>query len=111
VAIRVKQVGRDFVIKGMDDVTLGAHLRSLRRTTFFTRDHDFFGSKWLHPNYCLVWLHMDKAEAASYIRRFPRHPHFNTKAKRMGTVVEVSPSGLKVWRLNHRRPEKIAWQS
>ena len=43
------------------------------------------------------------------IRRFLQHPQFDTVAKRMGTVVRVSPPGLTVWRINAVQEMQIGW--
>lgn len=39
-------------------------------------------------------------EGAEYVRRVLRHPAANTRAKRMGALVRVSPGGVRVWRRN-----------
>jgi len=56
-------------------------LHTLRRPTFFTRDHDFYKPDLCHPGYCLVFLDVAFDEAADFIRRFLRHAAFRTQVK------------------------------
>ena len=65
-------------------------LHTLRRPTFFTRDHDFYKADLRHPGYCLVFLDVAFDEAAEFIRRFLRHTAFRTQAQRMGRVIPTS---------------------
>jgi hypothetical protein len=48
-------------------------LHTLKRPTFFTRDHDYYKPYLRHPGYCLALLDVEFDEAAEYIRRFLRH--------------------------------------
>jgi hypothetical protein len=48
-------------------------------------------------------------EVATFIRRFLRHPDFDTRTKRMGRVVRVSHAGLAVWRLRAQTEIHIVW--
>jgi hypothetical protein len=99
--ISFKQIGVDFVRKGLKDVNeLIPLLHSLRRPTFFTRDVDFYKRQMTHRKYCVVYLDIRKDQVAEYIRRLLRHPEFNTQAKRMGRVVRVAQSGIHCWRIN-----------
>jgi hypothetical protein len=49
-------------------------LHRLKQATFFTRDEDFFNRGLCHAGYALAGLDAAPAEAAMFIRRFPRHP-------------------------------------
>jgi len=82
----------------------------LARPTFFTRDLGFFVRDRCHDSYCLVCLDVTQNDAARYVRRFLRHPSFDTNAKRMGTVIRAGPAGLTMWRLNARDMEHIGWR-
>lgn len=46
---------------------------------------------------------------AREIRRFIKHSKFNTQAKRMGNVVQIGHTGIRIWRLNEEQEEKIDW--
>ena len=72
-------------------------LHEWKLTTFFTRDDGFFARRLCHQGYCLVYLDID-CDVAEFVRRTLRHSDFNARAKRMGTVVRVSPERLHVWR-------------
>jgi hypothetical protein len=37
------------------------------------------------------------------------HPEFDTKAKRMGTVIRISRRGLSVWRLHAEEETFVDW--
>src|SRR5436309_4560268 len=55
--------------------------------TFFTRDEDFYERHLCHARYSLVYLSVEKSEAAWFIRRLLRHPYFKTQTMRMGKVM------------------------
>jgi hypothetical protein len=62
--IRVRHVGHDIARKGIKDEEIIPLLHRLRRPTFFTHDAAFFDGRRCHPGYCLMYLHVDKDEAA-----------------------------------------------
>ena len=93
----------------MTDQAIIPLLHGLHRPTFFTRDFDFFRAELRHGRYCLVWLDVDVSEVAEYVRRFLRHPEFNTQAKRMGAVVAVAPAGLSIWRVRVEQVIHSIW--
>lgn len=107
--IAVRQVGHEVGRQGMDDEEIIPLLHRLGRPTFFTRDLGFYNRRLCHAGYCLVCLAVGQYEAASFIRRFLRAPVFDTQAKRMGTVVWVSHTGVRVWRLHTAREERVEW--
>jgi len=43
---------------------------------------------------------VDKYESAIFVRRIFRHPDFDTKEKRMGSIMKVTRAGISVWRLH-----------
>jgi hypothetical protein len=93
----------------MTDEQIIPLLQGMRRPTLFTRDADFYRRRLCHGRYCLVWLGVRAGEVAEYVRRFLRHPEFDTQAKRMGAVVAVAPSGLSVWRPHAERETHAPW--
>ena len=72
-------------------------LHSLRQPVLFTRDRGFFDRRLGHKKYGLVYLAVEPKEVADFIRRFLRHPAFNTKAKGVGIVVRISEVGIRGW--------------
>ena len=94
--IAVRQIGHDIAQKGMKDQAVFPFLHQLRCSTFFTRDRGFYDRRFCHREYCLVWLDVDKRQVGDYIRRVLRHPRLSTQAKRMGTVIRVSSTGLQI---------------
>jgi len=50
-----------------------------------------------------------KDEVAIFIRRFLQHQEFDTEAKRMGSVIRASHTGLSVWRLHAERQIRYNW--
>jgi hypothetical protein len=96
--IPFRQIGHEYGQKGMDDMDeIVPLLLRLRLPTLFTRDDDFYDRTLCHSGYCIVILAVAKDQAASYIRRFLRHPAFSTRAQRMGCVLRVSPTGIVYW--------------
>lgn len=107
--IRFRAVGVEVADSGAEDENLIPSLHKLSRPTFFTLDRNFYRADWVHLGYCLVWLDVRRGEAAEFIRRFLRHPQFDTQAKRMGVVARVHPGGLVCWRSKARSPRSIPW--
>ena len=56
-------------------------------------------------------MHVGQNEAAVFVRRFLRHPNFNTQLKRMGCVVRVSHAGLTFWRLRSQTEGYVVWSA
>jgi hypothetical protein len=107
--IRVRQVGVELARKGTSDEHVLALLHELPGVTFFTRDLDYYRRDWCHARYCLVCLDAEESASAQMIRRLLRHRAFRTWAQRKGTVIRVSESGLRVWRLKAKKVEIIRW--
>jgi hypothetical protein len=106
--IRVRQIGVHVSYKGIGDDQVILLLQALRRVTFFTLDADFDDPRLCHPSYCLVFLAVGDDAAATYVRRVLKHPALTTQAKRMGTVVRASESGVHIWRRNLAE-EQLPW--
>lgn len=107
--IPMRQIGYDVGRQGLKDREIILLLLQLRRATFFSLDFDFYKRDLRHSTYCLVCMDVRKQDAAIFVRRFLQHPQFDTAAKRMGTVVRVSPPGLTVWRINAAQEMPIGW--
>lgn len=107
--LRARAIGETLAAFGTDDADLIPVLHRLPSPTFFTHDSDFLRRDWWHAGYALVWLDLPDDEAASYIRRFLRHPAFKTAAQRMGCVARVHPGGVDVWRSRHGETEHVTW--
>jgi hypothetical protein len=84
-------------------------LHSLRRPTFFTRDHGYYHPTLRHPGYCLVYLDVTGKEVADFIRRFLRHSNFRTQAQRMGKVIRVRHSGITYWQVGDQQVHVVGW--
>jgi hypothetical protein len=109
VRLPMRQVGYEVGRSGMHDDEIVPLLLSLSHPTFFTLDQDFYTPKLCHARYGLVWLDVLQVETALFVRRFLRHPMFDTVDKRMGTVVRVSHGALWVWRLKALGEAKVNW--
>ena len=96
--------------KGQKDEEILVLLRRQRNPTFFTRDGDFYHPDLRHPSYCLVVASVGQNEVAAFIRRFLRHPGFDTLVKRMGRVVRISHAGVTVWRLRSQTEMHSVWR-
>jgi hypothetical protein len=107
--ITARQIGVDIGRKGMKDEEIIVLLRAKRRVTFFTRDAGFYLRGLRHSSYCLAVMSVGQNEVAVFIRRFLRHPSFDTQARRMGKVVRVSPTGLVFWRLRSQLEVHTGW--
>ena len=107
--ISIKQIGINTGRSGMKDDEIISFLQGLRRPTFFTRDDGFFKPQLCHARYSLIFLDVEKIEAAIFIRRLLKHSEFKTQAKRMSNVIRVSHAGLTCWRLHVREEIHFKW--
>lgn len=107
--VSFRQIGYETGREGMKDDEIIPFLHQLRQPTFFTLDADFFKRQLRHARYCLVYVDVAQYEAAAFVRRTLGHKNFDTKAKRMGTVIRVSHVGLTVWRLHTRAKTHFQW--
>ena len=80
-----------------DDV-IPTLLQSVRQPTFVTTNvTDFWPHVPAHARYCIVCVALpnERLQAlSSLLRQLLRLPEFNTKAKRMGKVIRMSPNQL-----------------
>ncbi|MGH2354569.1 MAG: hypothetical protein ACRDI2_11060 [Chloroflexota bacterium] len=107
--IHVRQIGHEVGRAGAKDDAIIPILHGLRQVTFFTRDQDFDKAHLCHGSYCLVYLAVRRRQTAEFIRRFPRHPAFDTRVKREGLVARVSDAGIHVWRLHGKQEDEVPW--
>ncbi len=107
--LAARQIGLDLGRKGAKDEEIVVLLRRQRNPTFFTRDAGFYRPTLRHRSYCLVVAGVGQNEVAAFIRRFLRHPDFDTQAKRMGRVVRISRAGIAVWGLQSQAEMHSLW--
>lgn len=108
--IRVRQVGVEVGRLGMKDLNeIIPLLHGLRRSTFFTRDRDFYDPGLAHHNYCLVYLDIEPTETAQFIRVFLRHQAFRKQSDRLGKVVRVQQTGITSWQVDANKPARTRW--
>ena len=96
-------------MKGLQDEEIAVALRGSKNVTFFTSDAGFY-RELQHHNYCLVVIMVAQQDAAAFIRRFLRHPDFNTSRKRMGRIVRLTPAGIVSRRVPGEREIRIDWK-
>jgi len=107
--ITSRQIGDDTGRKGMRDEEIIPLLHRSDHPIFFTRDNDFYRRHLCHSGYCLVCLDVGRYEVANFVRRLLRHRQFDTRAKRMGTVIRVFHGGLAVWYLHAEKESRFDW--
>ncbi len=105
-----RQIGVDIGRKGMKDEEIVVLLRGIRNATFFTRDAGFYSPNLRHSGYCIVVANVGQDESAVFIRRFLRHPDFDTRTKRMGRVVRFSHASLAFWRSRSQTQMRTVWK-
>ncbi len=93
----------------MQDDEIIIFLQGLSRPTFFARDEHFYERRLCHAKYSLVYMEVDKYEAAFFVRRLLHHSEFNTQTKRMGAVICVSAAWLSVWRVREENETRLGW--
>ena len=109
--VAIKQIGVDIGHKGMKDDEIIVLLRKQRNLSFFTRDAGFYVPGLRHRRYCLIVMNVGQNQVATFVRRFLRHSHFDTQAKRTGCVVRISHAGLAAWRLGLQREIHVVWSA
>jgi len=109
--IPIRQIGFELCDKGTQDEEIIPFLLTVSQPTLFTRDLGFYDRRFRHERYCLAILAVGQYEAAHFIRRFLNHRDFNTRAKRMGTVVRAMQTGLVGWRLHAHQEFQIQWSA
>lgn len=107
--IRCRVVGQHIARLSIGDDNLLSLLHRLKQPTLFTRDKDFFTRDLCHLGYGLVWLDAAPDEAAMFVRRFLRHPLFQTKARRMGIVARAHQEGVHFWQRNRATLQRVRW--
>jgi len=108
--VRTRQIGHDVGRQGMkDEDEIIPLLMQLSRPTFFTRDLGFFRASLRHQSYCLACLAVRADEAASFIRRVLGHTDLNTHAKRLGKVIELQHTGIRVIETSGAGETKLDW--
>jgi hypothetical protein len=108
--IRVKKIGQDVGRQGMKDQNeVIPLLHSLRRPVLFTCDLGLYSPRFTHRGYCIACIATLPDDVARFIRRFLGHSAFDTKAKRMGSVVRVSEVGLRAWRVGEEQEVILKW--
>lgn len=110
-SIPIKQIGFNVGRLGMQDDEIIPFLIKRQRSTFFTRDADFYDRRLCHAKYGIVHLAVHISEAAIFVRRLLRHQEFNTLAKRVGRVLRVSSGGISYWQINANRELRVGWKS
>ena len=107
--IPFRQVGRHLSTHGTPDENLIPLLHRLPQPTFFTHDEDFFKASLCHSHYALVYLDVTDKETAEFVRRFLKHPTFDTQIKRLGLVVRVRPEAVQYWRKGGSGLQTVGW--
>jgi hypothetical protein len=107
--IHYRAIGVDIAAPGTQDENLIPVLHKLAEPMFFTLDQHFFRPDWAHPAYGLAWLDIAESEAAEFVRRFLRHPEFNTQTKRLGVVARVGFNGVRFWRKGQPHLQTVKW--
>ena len=109
--IRVHQIGHEVGRQGIKDEQILPLLHKLPASTFFTRDLGFFRRQLCHAHYCLVCLAVGQYETASFIRRFLRHPTFRKETNRLGKVIRVTHTVIRIRQLHVDTEEEQVWLS
>jgi hypothetical protein len=107
--IAARQIGYDVGRLSMQDDEIISLLHKLRHSTFFTLDLDFYKRYRCHSGYCLVFMDVEPNTVAAYVRLLLNHSDLNTAARRMGTVIRITPDGLTLWRLHSEAEVRLAW--
>lgn len=107
--IHIRQISYEIGIKGMKDPEIIPFLHKTGDITFFTRDGGFYQKKLCHSRYCVVCLTVGQTEVATFIRRLLKHPNLDKKSKRMGKIISISHSHIRLWQLKEEKEIILNW--
>lgn len=108
--LSARQIGRDIARKGLSDEQIIVLLRRLRQPTFFSRDLGLYSPTLRDDHYAIAVAAVAQYEVAAFMRRFLRHPLFDTKAKRAGKIIRLSSSGICFWQTRHQHETTVGWE-
>ncbi len=108
--IPARQIGFDWGKKGLQDDEIIIALRRLNKATLFTRDVGFYRPGVRHLAYCVVVMKIEQNQTAQFVRSFLKHPDFNSRAKRMGRIVRLSPAAIAAWKIHDEHETHIEWR-
>jgi len=77
--------------------------------TFHTHDQGFFHPTHRHATYGLVYYAVEKTELGKYLRRLLNHPQFDTHAKRLGKVIQVTSTYIEYWGVGRNEKVRLEW--
>src|SRR5207244_693352 len=92
----VRQIGVDLATKGISDEELIRLLLTVSQPTLVTLDEDFDKRQLCHERYCIIYLDIEDTAVARNVIRVLKLPEFKTKSKRMGKLIRVEPTALRV---------------
>lgn len=104
-----RQIGVEVGRQGMKDDEIIPLLHSLRQPTFCTRDLRFYERDEPHAGYCIVVLSVGQYEVASFVRQILRHPQFDTHDKRMGKLLFLNQTEIKIKALHAEEETVESW--
>ena len=105
----VAQLAGDWGESGWLDVEQILPQLHRSKATFHTLDAGLFKRQYRHADYCLVYYAVPEGKLENWVLQFLRHHQFNTHAKRLGKVVQVSNSKIAYWELHEPQRKEIAW--
>jgi hypothetical protein len=91
----LRQIGFELGETGMGDDDIIPLLHRLPRSTFFTRDRDYYLRHLCHHNYCLIDFRVEVDDFADYVLRVLKHSQFHTQRKRSGKVLRITYAGIR----------------
>ena len=109
--IPVRQIGLDVGRKGLKDDQIVVLLRRMRKPTFFSRDRGFYSPTLRIRHYAIVVAAVGQYEVAGFVRRFLRHPLFETQEGRAGKVIRLAPGGISFWQVRRQEELFSGWES
>jgi hypothetical protein len=89
-----------------------ALLQTLKQPTLITIDKDFWDRRLCNPNYCILHFALRDGEQKlipGLLRALFHHPEFQTRARRMGKVAQVSTTGIVYWQFQKPVQVRITW--
>jgi hypothetical protein len=60
-------------------------------------------------HYAIVVAVVRQYDVAAYVRRFLRHPKFDSFVHRAGKIIRIAPSGMAWWQLRRHEENSANW--
>jgi hypothetical protein len=107
--LHFRQIGLELERKGIGDDDIHRLLHRLHQPRLFTRDLRLFRANVRHPRFCVAVLSVSRDAVAACAVRLLHHPMLRENRQRMGALLNVWETGIRLWRYDERQEHHLDW--